>query len=282
MRKRSEHEDTVAGHLLEAISWRGLPGVGLISAIGGGVRIRSIPARPRREAARSERAGGSGRDPGASPLHPMDAGISGGMTLLLGRSDPRDSGDNSAWLRRSRSALLGEHARLFGPVVSSLVMWSHDAGQEKENRDGSIGERWFRCTPFDGFWYTRDRRGPILTEILTDPYPFHHELREAGPVVWLGSYGVWATGRYEQVREVLTDWRTFMSGAGVGLTDLRVDSWRPPSLLLEADPPARTRRCAPSSKGSSRPKRSSACVTRSKSGPIPWSSASSRPAASTP
>ena len=59
-------------------------------------------------------------------------------------------------------------------------------------------------------------------------------------MVWLGSYGVWATRRYEQVREVLTDWRTFMSGAGVGLTDLRVDSWRPPSLLLEADPPAHT------------------------------------------
>ncbi len=81
---------------------------------------------------------------------------------------------------------------------------------------------------------------PYSTQILMDPYPFHQELREAGPVVWLEPYGVWATGRYEQVREVLTDWQTFMSGAGVGLTDLRVDSWRPPSLLLEADPPEHT------------------------------------------
>jgi 4-methoxybenzoate monooxygenase (O-demethylating) len=79
------------------------------------------------------------------------------------------------------------------------------------------------------------------TQVLTNPYPFHHELREAGPVVWLESYGVWATGRYEQVREVLLDWQTFMSGAGVGIHDLRVEgSWRPPSLLLEADPPDHT------------------------------------------
>jgi 4-methoxybenzoate monooxygenase (O-demethylating) len=83
-------------------------------------------------------------------------------------------------------------------------------------------------------------KDPYSTEFLIDPYPFHEELREAGPVAWLEAYDVWATGRYEQVREVLLDWRTFMSGAGVGLIDLRVDAWRPPSLLLEADPPAHT------------------------------------------
>jgi hypothetical protein len=83
-------------------------------------------------------------------------------------------------------------------------------------------------------------KDPYSTEFLIDPYPFHEELREAGPVAWLEAYDVWATGRYEQVREVLLDWQTFMSGAGVGLIDLRVDAWRPPSLLLEADPPAHT------------------------------------------
>jgi 4-methoxybenzoate monooxygenase (O-demethylating) len=83
-------------------------------------------------------------------------------------------------------------------------------------------------------------KDPYSTEYLIDPYPFHEELREAGPVVWLERYDVWAAGRYEHVREILTDWRTFMSGAGVGLIDLRVDSWRPPSLLLEADPPSHT------------------------------------------
>lgn len=82
---------------------------------------------------------------------------------------------------------------------------------------------------------------PYSMEVLADPYPFHHELREAGPMVWLESYGFCATGRYDQVREVLLDWEIFISGAGVGLDDLRVEgSWRPPSLLLEADPPDHT------------------------------------------
>ena len=80
-------------------------------------------------------------------------------------------------------------------------------------------------------------KDPYSPEYLIDPYPFHEDLREAGPVVWLEAHGVWATGRHEHVRNVLTDWQTFMSGAGVGLIDLRVDAWRPPSLLLEADPP---------------------------------------------
>ncbi|MFB6955596.1 hypothetical protein ACFCYB_00820 [Streptomyces sp. NPDC056309] len=35
------------------------------------------------------------------------------------------------------------------------------------------------------------------------------------------------------------DWQRFESGAGVGLTNFRHEKpWRPPSLLLEADPPA--------------------------------------------
>ena len=82
---------------------------------------------------------------------------------------------------------------------------------------------------------------PYSAEVLANPYPFHHELREAGAVVWLEPYGVWATGRYDHVRAVLLDWQTFISGAGVGIHDLRREgSWRPPSLLLEADPPDHT------------------------------------------
>ncbi len=59
-------------------------------------------------------------------------------------------------------------------------------------------------------------------------------------MVWLEPHGVWATGRYEQVCAVLTDWQTFMPGAGTGLIDVRVDHWREPSLLLESDPPEHT------------------------------------------
>ena len=79
---------------------------------------------------------------------------------------------------------------------------------------------------------------PFGHEILEDPSDFHAALRDAGPVVYLGRYDVYAMGRYKQVHAALTDWQGFQSGAGVGLANFRYEKpWRPPSLLLEADPP---------------------------------------------
>jgi 4-methoxybenzoate monooxygenase (O-demethylating) len=83
---------------------------------------------------------------------------------------------------------------------------------------------------------------PFSDEFLSDPYPHHHALREAGPAVWLERYGIWAMARHEQVRDALTDWQTYCSGAGVGLSDFRKEPpWRPPSIILEADPPLHTK-----------------------------------------
>ena len=79
---------------------------------------------------------------------------------------------------------------------------------------------------------------PFSIAFFDDPYPRLEELREAGPVVRLERYGVWAMARYAQVQATLNDWQTFISGAGAGIHDLRKrDAWRPPSILLEADPP---------------------------------------------
>jgi cytochrome P450 len=67
-------------------------------------------------------------------------------------------------------------------------------------------------------------------------------LREVGPVVWLERYGIVAMARYAEVRDALQDWKTFCSGRGVGLTDFAGEKpWRPPSIILEADPPLHTR-----------------------------------------
>jgi cytochrome P450 len=80
---------------------------------------------------------------------------------------------------------------------------------------------------------------PFSEQFLLDPYPAHEELREAGPAVLLEHYGVWAMARHDEVHEGLSDWETYRSGAGVGLADFTKETpWRPPSLLLEADPPA--------------------------------------------
>jgi 4-methoxybenzoate monooxygenase (O-demethylating) len=83
---------------------------------------------------------------------------------------------------------------------------------------------------------------PFSHGFLSDPYPHHEAMREAGPVVWLEQYGIWAMARHQEVRDALTDWETYCSGAGVGLSDFRKEPpWRPPSIILEADPPLHTR-----------------------------------------
>ena len=86
---------------------------------------------------------------------------------------------------------------------------------------------------------------PFCREFFEDPFAAHEELREAGPVVRLSRYGVLAVARYAEVHTVLNDWQTFCSSRGAGLTDFAKEApWRPPSLVLEVDPPLhnRTRR----------------------------------------
>ncbi|HZZ63344.1 MAG TPA: cytochrome P450 [Roseiarcus sp.] len=83
---------------------------------------------------------------------------------------------------------------------------------------------------------------PFSLEFLADPHPGHEALREAGPLVWLEAYGVYAAARYAEVREILADPATFCSSRGVGLSDFaREKPWRPPSLVLERDPPEHDR-----------------------------------------
>jgi len=82
---------------------------------------------------------------------------------------------------------------------------------------------------------------PYAHENLLDPYPMHERLREAGPVVRIPHYGIYGCARHEQVQAVLGDHATWISSAGVGLANFRTEKpFRPPSLILEADPPQHT------------------------------------------
>src|ERR1700716_3923296 len=83
---------------------------------------------------------------------------------------------------------------------------------------------------------------PFAIEFFENPYPAQQALREAGPVVHLDNWNVYAVARYAEVHAVLNDPLTFCSSRGVGLSDFAKEKpWRPPSLILEADPPAHTR-----------------------------------------
>jgi 4-methoxybenzoate monooxygenase (O-demethylating) len=79
---------------------------------------------------------------------------------------------------------------------------------------------------------------PFSHEVLEDPLPMHAALRDAGPVVHLTNYDVYAFARYEHVHAALVNWQEFQSAAGVGMSNFKKEKpWRPPSLVLEADPP---------------------------------------------
>lgn len=78
---------------------------------------------------------------------------------------------------------------------------------------------------------------PYADENLINPYPLFERMRTAGPAVWLEKYDVLAFAGFEECKEILEDYRTFISGAGVGPKNLHHEpGWRPQGIL-ESDPP---------------------------------------------
>src|SRR5581483_2847921 len=86
---------------------------------------------------------------------------------------------------------------------------------------------------------------PYDPAILANPVEYYAELRRRGPLVFIPRYAILACGRYDVTKEVFSDHQRFVSSRGVGLTDFSLETpWRPPSLILEVDPPdhGKTRR----------------------------------------
>ncbi|MGB1882789.1 MAG: cytochrome P450 [Gammaproteobacteria bacterium] len=82
---------------------------------------------------------------------------------------------------------------------------------------------------------------PYATEVLLDPQPYYHELRQRGPFVYIPKYEALACGGYAETREIFSDPERFVSSRGVGLSDFAYETpWRPPSIVLEVDPPRHT------------------------------------------
>src|SRR5215471_1586453 len=73
---------------------------------------------------------------------------------------------------------------------------------------------------------------PFSDEALADPFSFHQNLRDRGPLLWI--FGV----RRVDIKKILLDHGNFSSAGGAGLPNyFRQKPWRRPSLLLETDPP---------------------------------------------
>ncbi len=79
---------------------------------------------------------------------------------------------------------------------------------------------------------------PYGDAALTDPVPFFDTLRGLGPFAYLTRYKMLICGRYNETREVFQDHERFVSSRGVGVSDFALEEpWRPPSIVLEVDPP---------------------------------------------
>src|SRR3954463_9616977 len=83
---------------------------------------------------------------------------------------------------------------------------------------------------------------PFSIAFFDDLHPAQQRMREAGPLIYLDAWNVYGVARYAEVHAVLNAPAPFCSSRGVGLSDFAKEKpWRPPSLILEADPPAHTR-----------------------------------------
>lgn len=82
---------------------------------------------------------------------------------------------------------------------------------------------------------------PYDEAVLAHPGGFFDALRAKGPFAYLDRYSMLACGRYAEVREVFSDHERFVSSRGVGVSDFQLEPpWRPPSIVLEVDPPQHT------------------------------------------
>ena len=83
---------------------------------------------------------------------------------------------------------------------------------------------------------------PYSKDVLLNPEKFFNALREKGPFVYLSKYKMLACGRFKETKEVFSDHKRFVSSRGVGIQDFKLETpWRPPSLVLEVDPPQHTK-----------------------------------------
>jgi cytochrome P450 len=83
---------------------------------------------------------------------------------------------------------------------------------------------------------------PYAESVLLNSGDYYAELRARGPLVYIPKWSVLASGRYEETREIFSDHNRFVSSRGVGLNDFKYGKpWRPPSIILEVDPPDHTK-----------------------------------------
>ena len=68
---------------------------------------------------------------------------------------------------------------------------------------------------------------PYDPAVLTNPTDYYAELRSKGPFAYVPRYSVLACGRYDETKEVFSDWEHAYASAGIAsarATNLRADA----------------------------------------------------------
>lgn len=90
--------------------------------------------------------------------------------------------------------------------------------------------------------HARSDFDPFAWKTRVDPYPAYAALRAAGPTIRLDKYDIWAVPRYAEIKAIFADHVNFSNAGGAGIANyFKEKPWRPPSIILEADPPVHTR-----------------------------------------
>jgi cytochrome P450 len=82
---------------------------------------------------------------------------------------------------------------------------------------------------------------PFSPTFFDDPYETYRALRDHAPVYRNEQYGFWALSRFDDVAAAHQDWRTFSSGHGVTLHDLRREGFQAFGSIIYLDPPEHER-----------------------------------------
>jgi cytochrome P450 len=74
--------------------------------------------------------------------------------------------------------------------------------------------------------------------IDADPYPVWKRMRDEAPLYYNEKHDFYALSRFDDVRDCITDWKTYISGKGSVLELIRSGMEIPPGIILFEDPPA--------------------------------------------
>jgi hypothetical protein len=99
--------------------------------------------------------------------------------------------------------------------------WGRDAGTYSELRPGcfDLNARLDDMGP--GRHHDRGRR-PYDFDIDTNPYPVWKRMRDEAPLYYNERYNSYSLSRYADVEQASTDWKTYTSAKGIGLTDQEI------------------------------------------------------------